>query len=198
MNRFPCIKLLSPFCAILMLLSGTTGAQELDWTEEGKLLEKGTRKPIQGALINVKEISSISAVSDENGNFVLTFPQPGKYMVRVSTVGESKPEAGIPTPALAFYLPAPTRLPEVVVNAERNQNQVSKSVMSGEELRQIAGSSGDPLKSLQSLPGVAMQTGGGSAPAVRGSDPGDNFYYADSVPSGKCLISVDSAYLMAN
>jgi hypothetical protein len=55
--------------------------------------------------------------------------------------------------------------------------------MTGSEMRRVAGSSGDPLKSLQSLPGVASTNN--SAPAVRGSGPGDNLYYVDSLPVGK-------------
>jgi len=62
---------------------------------------------------------------------------------------------------------------------------VSKTVIKGSEMRQVAGSSGDPLKSLSSLPGIATSNSGGSAPAVRGSAPGDNFYYADAIPVGK-------------
>lgn len=93
----------------------------------------------------------------------------------------------------------PKSLPEVVVRAERSPEQVSKNVISGKELRQLAGSSGDPLRALQSLPGVAT-VDGSSAPAVRGSGPGDNLYYVDGLRIGKLFhyggISVFNADLI--
>jgi hypothetical protein len=178
--------------AVSMALSGTASADNVNLSVNGKVLEKGTRTPIAGALISIREAESMTAITDDGGNFRITFSQPGKYSVTASTFGDSQPvtkllniEADTPPPSLTFYLLAPTILPEVVVSAERNPNQVSKSVLKGEELRQIAGSSGDPLKSLQSLPGVAMSNRGGSAPAIRGSGPGENFYYADAIPVGK-------------
>lgn len=178
--------------AVSMALSGTASADNVNLSVNGKVLEKGTRTPIAGALISIREAESMTAITDEGGNFKITFSQPGKYSVTASTFGESQPvtklltlEADTPPPSLTFYLLAPAILPEVVVSAERNPNQVGKTVIKGEEIRQIAGSSGDPLKSLQSLPGVAMSNRGGSAPAIRGSGPGENFYYADAIPVGK-------------
>jgi hypothetical protein len=183
--------LLLPAC-LCLLLSASAWAQESAVTVSGRVFEKGSRKPLEGAVLVVSEIDTISAVSDEKGRFALTLPGPGKYTVVASALGADEPVA-LPVqldkdtvpPALNFYLLSTTVLAEVVVSAERNPNQVSKTVIKGEELRQIAGSSGDPLKGLQSLPGVATSNSGGSAPAVRGSGPGDNFYYADAIPVGK-------------
>ena len=167
-------------------------SKESAWTVHGKVYEKGSRKPLQGAVVAVSEVDTLSAVSDEYGSFSLTLPGPGSYSVLASAFGAEKPasltirlDKDIEPPSLTFYLLPSTVLPEVVVSAERNPNRVGKTVIKGDEIRQIAGSSGDPLKSLQSLPGVAMPNSGGSAPAIRGSGPGDNFYYADSIPVGK-------------
>lgn len=51
-------------------------------------------------------------------------------------------------------------------------------------MRKLAGSSGDPLRALQTMPGVATVSGT-SAPAVRGSGPADNAYYVDGLPIGR-------------
>jgi hypothetical protein len=192
MNSSFGIKLLFLFYIVAMFTTTVAVAEDAKWVVTGLVLEKGTRKPIFGASITVREMNSVSAISDDNGNFELTFPQPGKYIVMASFIGENRIESQIvnletdaPLSPLTFYLLAPPILPEVVVNADRNKNQVSKTIIKGEELRQIAGTSGDPLKGLQSLPGVAMPNNGSSAPAVRGSGPGDNAYYADSIPVGK-------------
>jgi hypothetical protein len=167
-------------------------AAQNTWTVQGRVLEKGSKKPLEGVLLVVTENDTLSTVSDEQGKFSLTLPGPGSYKVQASALGLDEP-VSLPlqidnekTPApLNFYLMPATVLGEVVVSAERNPNRVSKTVIKGEELRQIAGSSGDPLRGLQSLPGVAMSNNGGSAPAVRGSGPADNFFYADGIPVGK-------------
>jgi len=75
----------------------------------------------------------------------------------------------------------PETLSEVTVVSERSPDRVSKSVISAKVLNKVAGSSGDPLKSLQALPGVVAGRGG--QPAVRGSGPGDNAYYVDDLPT---------------
>jgi hypothetical protein len=167
-------------------------AQEENLTVNGIVYEMGNKKPFQTAIVAIREIDSITAVTEEDGKFSLTLPGPGTYTVVVTALGVEDPESrtiqletGVAPPRLTFYLRPATILPEVVVSAERNPNQVSKTVIKGEEMRKIAGSSGDPLKSLASLPGVAVSNSGGSAPAIRGSGPGDNFYYADSIPVGK-------------
>lgn len=174
--------------AYFVLLPGISAAQEVSWIVNGKVYEKGSRKPLQGVALAVRELDSITGSSDENGLFSLTLPGPGNYTVTALALGAEKYEsrdiqlaANIAPPQLVFYLRPPTILAEIVVNAERNPNRVSKTIMEANEIRQIAGSGSDPLAALQSLPGVTF-TGGSSAPAIRGSGPEDNFYYVDSIP----------------
>ena len=167
-------------------------AQDANVTVSGIVYEMGNKKPFQAAIVSIREIESIAVVTEADGTFSLTLPGPGTYTVIATALGAANPEteflqlvAGVKPSRLTFYLRPATILPEVVVSAERNPNQISKTVIKGDEMRKVAGSSGDPLKSLSSLPGVATSNGMGSAPAIRGSGPGDNFYYADSIPVGK-------------
>jgi hypothetical protein len=94
---------------------------------------------------------------------------------------------------------APESLSEINVVSERSPDRISKSVITGKQLKKLAGSSGDPLGGLQALPGV-VAAGGLSVPAVRGSGPGDNAYYVDNLPSGNIFhfggISVFNADLI--
>ncbi len=166
-------------------------AETANWTISGKVVEKGSKKPLPAVYVGIKELDNLETITDESGYFFILLPGPGLYTIVASMLGADKPDSKLvslddkqPTQKVFLYLTTVTQLPEVVVNAERNPNRVGKSVMKGNEIRQIPGTSGDPLKALQSLPGVAGNTSG-SAPAVRGSGPGDNFYYADSVPIGK-------------
>ena len=163
------------------------------FTISGHTLEKGSRRPLSGVQIVVRENESITAISDEKGRFELLFPSAGRYTLTAASMGiagpvsvavELKPDAELPSPT--FYLPPAPLLDEVVVQGERSDDHVSKSIMSGNELRQIAGSSGDPLVGLQALPGVVAT---GAGPAVRGSGPADNLYYVDDLPISKIFHS---------
>ena len=75
-----------------VLISNAVWAQEINWIVAGKVLEKGTKKPIQGAAISVQELDTLTTVSDENGNFVLSFFQAGNFTVLATTIGVEKPE----------------------------------------------------------------------------------------------------------
>ncbi len=55
---------------------------------------------------------------------------------------------------------------------------------SGEILQGVAGSGGDPLRGIQSFPGIAVVSDESVAPAIRGSRPGDNIYQVDFLPVG--------------
>ena len=176
------------FFLLILLLNTPVAADEI---VSGRVLEKGSRKPVIGAIISVREVENLSVMTDEFGNFQLNFPQAGSYTLIAVTLGSGRPvsipfivKANHSTPLLTLYLNANNSLDEIVVRAERSPDRVSKSVLGGNELRKIPGSSGDPLRALQTLPGV-ISAGNGSAPAVRGSGPGDNLYYVDSLPISK-------------
>ncbi|RTZ58296.1 MAG: hypothetical protein DSZ32_07265 [Gammaproteobacteria bacterium] len=58
------------------------------------------------------------------------------------------------------------------------------TAISGKTLKTVPGSAGDPLRSIQALPGVTVNDDTSAAPAIRGSRPGDNIYQVDFLPSG--------------
>src|SRR5574340_907645 len=175
---------------IAALMMASLQALAAEWTVTGTVLEKGTRKPLQGVTVAVKDQAALAAVSDAQGRFQLVLPAAGDYTLTAAadpgitaTVAIRLVE-GEPLPSPTLYLMQQKTLSEVVVRAERSPEQVSKNAISGKTLRQLAGSSGDPLRALQTLPGVAT-VNGSSAPAVRGSGPGDNVYYVDDLYIGK-------------
>jgi len=159
-------------------------------TFQGEVLEKGSGDPILGAAVYVVDNDSINATSDEHGRFTLLLPAPGDYTLGAVAVGfESAKQIPITGDNAArgptkIYLRQDFTIPPVVVRAERNAERVSKTVITGEELSQVPGAAGDPLKALQALPGIAMGSDASGAPAIRGSNPEDNAYYVDGVPVG--------------
>ena len=74
---------------------------------------------------------------------------------------------------------------EIVVRPAPEETTPGRTRISAEELRSVPGSFGDPLRGLQSLPGVAVVNDGAIAPAIRGSRPEDNIYYVDGIPAGR-------------
>ena len=179
------------FFSLAICLCNFAYASEL--MVSGFTLEKGSRKPLSRVQVIVRENEALTAISDDQGRFELSFPRTGRYTLTAATLGSAGPvniiielKADTPLPTPTFYLPSPPVLDEVVVQEERSNDHVSKSMMTGDEARHIAGSSGDPLVSLQSLPGVVAT---GAGPAVRGSGPADNLYYVDDLPIGKIFHS---------
>ncbi len=83
--------------------------------------------------------------------------------------------------ASAASAPAAVR---IEVSAARFRDQPGRSSLSGAELARVPGSGGDPMRALQSLPGVAAVDDSSSEPAVRGARPSDNAYYVDFLPVG--------------
>lgn len=179
------------FCLFALSLCDSIYAS--DWTVTGFTLEKGSKRPLSDVQVLVRENEKLTAISDDKGRFNLTFPNAGHYTLTAATLGSDVPvnivveiKADSPLPSPTFYLPSAPLLDEIVVQGERSDDHISKSVISGDELRHIAGSSGDPLVGLQALPGVVAT---GAGPAVRGSGPADNLYYVDDLPISKIFHS---------
>ncbi|MFY7867670.1 TonB-dependent receptor plug domain-containing protein [Roseateles sp.] len=102
-------------------------------------------------------------------------------------MAQSAPKA--PSPAAvsaAASNPSADEQPQKLapVQVSSNRQPASKFVLTGEELTRVAGTGGDPVRALQSLPGVVSTSDSNAAPAIRGSRPEDNTYYIDFLPVG--------------
>lgn len=157
----------------------------------GTVYEKGNRRPLDGVTIFVPGKDALTATTEPDGTFTLEVPTPGDYELAAAAVGFVKPAPITATAGkegenreLAFYLEPVYAMTEVVVQAERNQDKTAKTVISGKELSSVPGTGGDPLRAIQALPGITTSGDSNSAPAIRGSGPQDNAYYADFLPVG--------------
>lgn len=81
--------------------------------------------------------------------------------------------------------PAPLiiTLPAVVVSPANVDDEPSEINTKTERLFNVAGTSLDPLVSLQALPGIATAGDYSIAPAIRGSAPDENAYFIDMIPA---------------
>lgn len=104
--------------------------------------------------------------------------QASLLLISCSPLLAQQAPAVVPAPAAAS---APER---VEVTGSRFREQAGRTSLSGDELARVPGSSGDPMRAIQSLPGVAIVNDDSSEPAVRGSRPSDNTYVVDFLPVG--------------
>jgi len=77
-----------------------------------------------------------------------------------------------------------TELEEIIIE-EEGEPEPSLPLgtgMSGKTLSTAPGSGGDPVRTLQTLPGLTFVDDQETLPAVRGSRPGDNYFQADFAP----------------
>ncbi|WP_420591946.1 TonB-dependent receptor plug domain-containing protein [Bacterioplanoides sp.] len=70
--------------------------------------------------------------------------------------------------------------------------------ISTDKLLRVPGSGNDPLRAIESLPGVVFSSGRRSEPAVRGSSPEDNAYIIDFLPVGYIFHQDGSSILNDN
>lgn len=168
-----------------------TGAVAPQWIVRGRVLEKGSRKPLANISVVVNEQDQWYATTDDSGHFSIDIDKAGDYTLSIIGIGYIKPnpigfrvDTYNPIETLRLYLEPAFLLPDVVVYADRNPDKVGKLSISGKELEQIAGGAGDPLRAMQALPGVVVTNDSSANPAIRGSAPGDNIYYVDFLPVG--------------
>ena len=107
---------------------------------------------------------------------------PAGNQVLPPTAAQESTSTGAQTQTSTEGRDASVPLAPVVVTVERNPDKVGKTVWQGEELRTVAGALGDPVRALQSLPGIVVGDDGSAGPAIRGTRPADNAYYVDGLP----------------
>ncbi|MFL5303559.1 MAG: TonB-dependent receptor plug domain-containing protein [Polyangia bacterium] len=148
----------------------------------GRLLAKGTQAPVVGAAIT----SDATPLGDTNarGEFDVALPC-GLRRLTVLAAGFEPLAADVEVCGRA---PAPLtwRLTPDGAHARHETVVRAKPVhatvrLTKEELTQTAGTMGDPLRALESLPGVATVAWPAPIYAVRGSNPGNTGFFLDSI-----------------
>ena len=114
--------------------------------------------------------------TDEAGKWQVNDLPAGHYKVHVESPGfqpiENQEEvvAGEETEATYRLAPVSEGI-EITVQGERPPREVTRRTIERREIERIPGTSGDALRSLQSLPGVARPPGLAGLLIVRGSSP---------------------------
>lgn len=134
------------------------------------------------------------AVSDSEGRYALVGLEPGPWVFLVEAEGMEPIVRQVEIDAesvvsldLAFQ---PQRAAELgdepgevlVVQAARLTPDITERRLSAEEIAYLPGSSGDVVKAVQNLPGIARAPLGIGQLIVRGNDAGDTTYTLDGSP----------------
>jgi TonB family protein len=151
----------------------------------GLVLERGTRAPLAG--VEVATSDGASAFTDREGRFELAGLSPGAVNVVATDPAHHRFDTaetleGGKALEVKYYLRRAAQDGyEVVVVGERERKEVTSVTISVGEVTRVAGVSGDTVRVVQNLPGVARQPGGFGALVVRGGNPDDTRVYVDGV-----------------
>jgi TonB family protein len=148
----------------------------------GQVLERGTRLPVVAALV---QAGALTTYTDRSGRFELAGVPDGPVKVLVTDPAharfesEETVEPGKATEVRYWMRRTALEEPEAVVTGTREKREVSHVAISAGEIRRVPGVSGDAVKVIQNLPGVARPIGGSGALVVRGGNPRDTRVYVD-------------------
>lgn len=150
-----------------------------------------TESPLAGAEVVVVTTSGVEVrqTSDAAGRFAFDGLLPGRYRVRLRSPGFRPTEetetvvVGEATEVLYRVAAAGENAEggaiEVTVQGERPPREVTRRTLERREVDRIPGTSGDALRSIESLPGVARPPAIAGILVVRGSYPEDTHVYVD-------------------
>ena len=149
------------------------------------VLQKGTGDVVEGATVAIPATGEYDT-SDDEGNVIfddITFP----VTIKILNSGYETLETEITASQekITFYLdPLAFEGEALEVVEERVQEKTSKITLSREELRRAPGSQGDPLKVIQSMPGVVTAAEGAGVMYIRGSEPNQNIVWVNRARIG--------------
>ena len=158
---------------------------------KGKLIDHDTKEPLPGANIVLLE-TQIGAASDLNGEFIIGNISVGAYKIEFSYMGygtKTLTDVIVKSNRTTFLetelLPTTIQTESIEVTAgyfTNNQEQpVSVTNFSREEIRRAPGSAGDVSRILMSLPSIAKVNDQSNSLIVRGGSPIENSYYIDNI-----------------
>ena len=144
----------------------------------GLIVERGTGRPVVGALVLVPKLKQ-ERVSDAEGRFRFGVLPAGTYKIQVESA-EHRRRSGtvvIRVGRTTTFDARVTRTSYIMYRATARAppqaGEMARRSISAEEIQRIPGVYGDAFKVVQNLPGVARQPAIGGALIVRGSAPED-------------------------
>jgi hypothetical protein len=150
----------------------------------GRVQAKGSRSLVAGAQVKATSATGqVTTVEADLGQFEMWLPcGPHSLVVAApgfSSLRLSRDPCVDQTPLVVRLVPrADLPVYETVVVAPRDEPAIA---LRGQELTTTPGALGDPLRIIESLPGVAAVAWPAPIYAIRGSNPGNTGYFLDDV-----------------
>jgi len=160
------------------------GSMEQPVTLQGEVVERGTRSKLGGVIVSISELG-LDVVTGSDGTFYFHGVPPGTYTVlavdpRYDRLKRplvlSKREA---VDVRLWMRPRGGNPYETVVEGERETLEVTKRTLQRQQLTSVPGTFGDPIRVIQTLPGVNRAPFGLGIILVRGSNPDDTGIFVD-------------------
>ena len=152
----------------------------------GTILERGTGRPVAGALILLPKLKK-EAVTDGDGNYRFGPLPAGKYLVQAQGA-EHRGRKGRIEVALGkstVWSPRLQRISYVIYRATAEAppepGEMARRTIRAEEIQRIPGVYGDAFKVVQNLPGVARAPAISGQLIVRGQNPNATQVVIDGV-----------------
>lgn len=158
------------------------GAMSAPVTLQGVALERGTRRKLAGIIVS---IAGLDAVTAEDGSFFFHGVPPGHYSLLAvdprydhfeRPIDLGKREA---VEIRVWMKPRGGNPYETVVEGERDNLEVTKRTLTRQQFTNVPGTFGDPIRAIQTLPGLQRAPFGLGLLLVRGSNPDDTGIFID-------------------
>jgi TonB family protein len=154
---------------------------------KGYLIERGTRNPLAGLTLYCNQDGERQATTDAAGYFQ-TYLEPGSYTIKIPGFNHNDFETTETIRADAvttvkYYLERKSYNEyQTVVKGKREKKEVSYGAIDSVEIDRIPGTSGDAIKVVQTLPGIARAPFQGGLIVIRGSAPEDSLITLNDQP----------------
>ncbi|MCA9541721.1 MAG: TonB family protein, partial [Myxococcales bacterium] len=151
----------------------------------GRLLERGTRAPLAGLQVRIKD--GETRFTDAQGGFVFEALPVGEVVVEMrddiyADLEDAETiEAGKET-TVTWYIDKEGFSDTVTVVGRRPRKEVVRRTVTIEEIRTIPGTNGDALQVVQNLPGVARTPFGNADLILRGGGNSQAYLNQQPIP----------------
>jgi hypothetical protein len=182
---------LKRFFMLMMILLVSEGYARENGSIRGKVIDADTKQPLLGTNVIV-EGTSRGAATDADGAFNITNVPVGTYRIRFRYIGyqplvktDVVVKSAVPVFVNAQLTPEIVKGQGVEVTAGYFQNQLEATntfALSREEIRRFPGGFEDVVRTVSTLPGVAINMAGGRNDLlVRGGGPSENLYLVNNI-----------------
>lgn len=151
---------------------------------EGEAVERGSRRKLSGIIVSVAELG-MDAVTDADGRFYFHGVPAGTYTIlavddRYDRFTRELAIAKDERVEVRLWLRARGGNPyETVVEGQRETLEVTKRTIERRQMTTVPGTFGDPIRVIQTLPGLARTPFVTGFLLIRGSNPDDSGVFID-------------------